>query len=74
LYSFDVKGVSLDFILGLAVPFFVSSDAQYLGAFLPSFWAAKLCKEENSQLMLPSLAVSLVWIWMLGRRFGRKLY
>jgi fluoroquinolone transport system permease protein len=61
-------------LVGLVVPFFVLSDAQYLVAFLPSFWAAKLCVEGNSLLMLPALAVSLVWLWMLGRRFGRKLY
>lgn len=60
--------------LGLVVPFFVLSDAQYLVAFLPSFWAAKLCMEGNGLLMLPALAVSFAWIWMLGRRFGRKLY
>ena len=60
--------------LGLVVPFFIWSDAQYLVAFLPSFWTAKLCIEGNSLLMLPALAVSLVWIGMLGRRFRRKLY
>ncbi len=60
--------------VGLAAPFFVLSDAQYLFAFLPSFWAVKLCLEDNSLLMLPALAVSLAWIWMLGRRFERKLY
>lgn len=60
--------------VGLVVPFFVLSDAQYLVAFLPSFWAAKLCMEGNGLLMLPALVVSLVWIWMLGRRFERKLY
>lgn len=61
-------------LVGLVVPFFVLSGVQYFVAFLPSFWAAKLCMEGNSLLMLPALAVSLVWIWMLGRRFGRKLY
>jgi len=60
--------------VGLVVPFFVFSGSQYLVAFLPSFWAAKLCLEKNMLLMLPSLAVSVVWIWMLGRRFERKLY
>lgn len=60
--------------VGLVAPFFVLSGSQYLVAFLPSFWAAKLCLEENSLLMLPALAVSLVWIWALGRRLERKLY
>jgi len=54
-------------LLGLVVPFFVLSEAKYLASFLPTFWAAKLCLEENSLLMIPALAVSLVWIWVLGR-------
>jgi fluoroquinolone transport system permease protein len=61
-------------LAGLVVPFFVLSDAQYLTAFLPSFWVAKLCMGKNSLFALPALAVSLAWLWMLGRRFGRKLY
>jgi len=67
------KMASLIF-LGLVVPFFVLPGAQYLAAFLPSFWVAKLCLGENSPLILPALAVSLAWIWVLGRRFGSKLY
>jgi len=67
------KMTSLIF-LGLVVPFFVLSDAQYLAAFLPSFWAAKLSKEGDSLLLLPALAVSLAWIGTLSRRFGRKLF
>lgn len=67
------KMASLIF-LGLVVPFFVLYDAQYLAAFIPSFWAAKLCKEGNSLFMLPALAVPLAWISMLDRRFKRKLY
>ena len=60
--------------VGLVVPFFVLSDAQYIAAFLPSFWAAKLCMEGNGLLMFPALVVSLVWIGILGNRFIRKLY
>lgn len=60
--------------LGCVVPFFILSDAQYLAAFLPSFWAAKLCMEGNSLLLLPALAISFAWIGVLGRKFERKLY
>jgi len=56
--------------LGLVVPFFVLSDVQYLAAILPSFWVAKLCKEGNSLLMLPIMALSLAWIGILGRKFS----
>lgn len=67
------KMASLIF-LGLFVPFFVLSDVQYLAAFLPSFWAAMLCREGNSLFLLPALAISVIWIGMLSCRFGRKLY
>ncbi len=59
--------------VGMIIPFFISSDTQYLVAFLPSFWAAKLCIDENMMFVLPALAVSLVWIGLLIRRFRRKL-
>lgn len=67
------KMASLIFI-GIVIPFFIKSDAQYLGAFLPSFWAVKLCTGGNIMLMLPALAVCLVWIWAAGCRFVKKLY
>jgi len=67
------KMASLIFI-GLIVPFFLWAPAQYLAAFLPSFWIAKFAKDSNMLLLLPALAVSFAWIGMLGRRFGRKLY
>lgn len=67
------KMASLIF-LGLVVPFFVKSDAQYLAALLPSFWVAKLCIEGNSMFILPALTVCLAWIGKLGPKFVRKLY
>lgn len=60
--------------VGFAIPFFASSDVQYIVAFLPLFWVAKLCMEGNGLLMLPALVVSFIWIGILGHRFIRKLY
>lgn len=60
--------------LGRVMPFFVFSDVQYLIAFLPSFWIAKVCMEGNSLLLLPALLVSFAWIGLLSYRFIRKLY
>ncbi len=60
--------------VGLGVPFFVLSDSQYLVAFLPSFWTAKLFMKGNVLLMLPALVIHIVWIGILGQRFIRKLY
>lgn len=61
-------------LIGLVVPFFVLTDVQYLVSFLPSFWAAKFCMEENGLFMIPALVISFIWIWMLSHRFGRKLF
>lgn len=60
-------------MLGLPVPFFLTSAAQYLFAPLPSFWLAKFCLEQGSFSFLLSLLTSGVWIWLLYKKFERKL-
>lgn len=60
-------------MLGLFVPFFLSSDVQYLFSFLPSFWIAKLCMEQTAIFLFPALASSLIWILLLYRKFNRKI-
>lgn len=60
-------------MLGLPVPFFLLSDAQYLFSPLPSFWIAKLCGERNMLFLLPAILSSLTWIVLLHRKFNRKI-
>lgn len=60
--------------LGLVVPFFILTDAQYFASFLPSFWAAKLSMDENSLFMIPALLVSSAWILIFRHSFERKLF
>jgi len=60
-------------ILGLPVPFFLLSNVQYLFSFLPSFWIAKFCMEQNYLFLLFALLTSLVCVWLLYRKFERKL-
>ncbi|NCC68387.1 MAG: hypothetical protein EOM14_09405 [Clostridia bacterium] len=60
-------------LLGLPVPFFLSSGVQYLFAGLPSFWVAKFCTNGNYPAVVPAVFVTLVWIWALYGRFIRKL-
>ncbi len=60
-------------MLGLPVPFFLSSDVQYLFSPLPSFWITKLCMARNAIFLLPALLSSLIWIWLLYRKFSRKI-
>jgi fluoroquinolone transport system permease protein len=60
-------------LLGLPVPFFLSSGVQYLFSGLPSFWVAKLCTDGNTLDVIPAVFVTLVWIWALYGKFQRKL-
>lgn len=61
------------FLLGLFVPFFLDSWAQFLFSLLPSFWVAKLCTEADMIYLLPALLTAVLWIWALYRKFERKL-
>jgi len=60
-------------MLGIPVPFFLFSGIQYLFSFLPSFWIAKLCKEDNYSYMIPALLTSFLWMWVLYGRFEKKV-
>jgi fluoroquinolone transport system permease protein len=60
-------------MLGLPVPFFLLSKAQYLFSILPSFWIAKLCLEQSYWLLMPALIMSAIWIWLLYGKFKKKL-
>lgn len=59
--------------LGLPVPFFMSSDIQYLFSFLPSFWIGKLCLKENYLFVIPALMTSFLMMWAFYKRFEKKL-
>lgn len=60
-------------MLGLFVPFFLLSDAQYLFSPLPSFWIAKFCIGQDMAFLIPALLSSLIWILLLYRKFNRKI-
>lgn len=61
-------------LLGLPVPFFLTSGTQYLFLPLPSFWLAKLCVEASGLwFAVPALLTSLLWMGLLYGRFSRKL-
>ncbi len=59
--------------LGLPIPFFMSSNIQYLFSLLPSFLIGKLCLEKNYLFVIPALMISFLMILALYRRFERKL-
>lgn len=60
-------------MLGLPVPFFITSDIQYLFALLPSFWTAKFAVSSHIIFTVPALLSSLIWIQFLYKRFEQKL-
>ncbi|MBH1942331.1 ABC transporter permease [Mobilitalea sibirica] len=78
LSSNRVEGMAVSkltglFFLGLPVPFFVEGSIQYLVFFLPSFWLAKFAIEKELLFLLTGVLVSLVWIFMLNKKFNRKI-
>ncbi len=60
-------------MLGLPVPFFLSSDVQYAFLVLPSFWIAKLCMMKDIKLMLPALLSVMIWIIIPYKKFNQKI-
>jgi fluoroquinolone transport system permease protein len=60
-------------MLGLPVPFFIMSGVQYLFSPLPSLWIARLCMEHNYFFALPAVLTSVIWLWLLYRKFNQKL-
>ncbi len=60
-------------MLGLPVPFFLSTNIQYIFFFLPSFWIAKFSMEQNYLFLFYSLFLSMLSIWLLYKKFERKL-
>jgi fluoroquinolone transport system permease protein len=67
------KGAGI-IMLGLPVPFFISSSARYLFVFLPSFWTAEFALSGNILPVLPALLLSMGMIWLLSKKFIKKLF
>lgn len=60
-------------LLGLPVPFFLTSGVQYLFSPMPSFWIAKLSVDQNYLFFLPALVSLLLWFWLFYKKFDHKL-
>lgn len=60
-------------MLGVAIPFFITDARQYLGAFLPSFWVAKVIIEFSASNLLMSIVVIAVWICLLSKKFNKQI-
>ena len=60
-------------LLGLPAPFFLKGGFQFLFSWLPSFWMSKLFLGHSIWSIFFAIGVSMIWIWMLYRRFERKM-
>jgi len=60
-------------MIGLPVPFFTSETIQYITFMLPSLWFAKLAITQNYLFAIPTIIISLLWIWILLNKFEKKL-
>lgn len=60
-------------MIGLFVPFFLFDNTQYLFAFLPTFWVAKLAITREYLYLIPAILCMAIWIVLLLRRYQRKM-
>ncbi|MGM9532914.1 ABC transporter permease [Intestinibacter sp.] len=60
-------------ILGILGPYFLPSNAQYVLSFLPSFWIAKSIYDKELIYMILSIFISSVWIFILLKKFKKKI-
>ncbi len=60
-------------MLGAIAPYFIPVPYRYCLAFLPSFWTGMTVVEERLAFMLMNIIVSGIWIYVLWRRFEKKI-
>ena len=60
-------------ILGFFAAYFIKDMTGYLAGILPTFWTGKMVIDNNLLFLLPSIFVSLIWIYLLYQKFRNKL-
>lgn len=65
LEGMAVAKLSMLTILGTVIPFFIKDNVQYVLFLLPSFWIGKAACENILLFILPSFALSAIWIYLL---------
>lgn len=68
-----VAKISGLFLVGLAVPYFIDSNLQYLFVVFPAYWVAKVMIEPGHMFVTAALITSLAWFILLNKRFHQKL-
>ena len=73
LEGMAVTKLSSLMIFGAAIPFFIKHNIQYVISLLPSFWIGKAAFENKLFYMLPAITLSMIWIFVLFKRYLRKI-
>lgn len=73
LEGMAVTKLSSLMIFGAAIPFFIKHNIQYVISLLPSFWIGKAAFENKLFYMLPAIMLSMIWIFVLFKRYLRKI-
>lgn len=60
-------------LMGIPVPFFITSDIQYIASFLPSLWLSKYAVEDNNIHLALYFLVSAMWVLVFTKKFKSKL-
>ena len=65
-----LTSIALVFIM---VPFFIESKIEYILSPFPSFWMGKAFCEKNLIYIFIAFGLSLVWIFILMKRYLKKI-
>ena len=60
-------------MIGIIVPFTITSNVQYYFSIFPSFWIAKFLLESNIIYFILSVLSITIWIYVLYKKFNKKL-
>lgn len=72
LEGMAVTKLSTLLIAGAAIPFFIKGNVQYVLFLIPSFWIGKAACGDTLLYLLPTLALSAMWICFLLKQYLRK--
>ena len=60
-------------MIGIFVPFILSSNVEYYFSLLPSLWIGKFALDSSFNYFLVSLVSISIWIYVLYKKFIIKL-
>ncbi len=72
LEGMAITKLSTLIMFGAVIPFFIKNNVQYVLFPLPSFWIGKAAYENILFYLFPTFALSVVWIYLLLKRYLRK--